>query len=449
MTAIDVGSAKTCVLVAEITENGLRYRGHGLSESRGSRKGIIVDLDKAVASIQKAAERAEDVANIAYRARHPRRRRLARARDQHSRRSGFQPRSREIGRDEIRQAVEKARNIPLPPDREVLHLLPQEFILDDQSGVHDPLGMIATRLEVRVHMITAATSATQNVVTAVNRAGVHVDDTVFEPLACADSVLRSDERELGICLADIGAGSTNVIVIQEGAVAHSAVLPVGGDHFTSDLSVGLCTPIIEAEKIKKAFGNTVVTLIPEGNEVEVPSVGDRPSRLVSQRMVGEILEPRARELFEMLRENLRHSGMLEVCAAGLVLSGGGARLPGIMDVADSVIRKPIRMAWPVPHFEDAIVAGRTGVCNRAGHGRLQSPRPQRSRHSGRSLEFATKSDAGGKGSVRVVHPETRGTRSQFRDTVSLCPGGERSDVPPDARRGTLDDQRCPIYFEVM
>jgi len=347
LTAIDVGSAKTCVLVAEITENGLRYRGHGLSESRGSRKGIIVDLDKAVASIQKAVERAEDVANI------PIEHATLGVAGAHVRGINTHgglvfSRAREIGREEIRQAVEKARNIPLPTDREVLHLLPQEFILDEQSGVHDPLGMIATRLEVRVHMITAATSATQNVVTAVNRAGVHVDDTVFEPLACADSVLRSDERELGICLADIGAGSTNVLVIQEGAVAHSAVLPVGGDHFTSDLSVGLCTPIVEAEKIKKAFGNTVVTLIPEGNEVEVPSVGDRPSRLVSQRMVGEILEPRARELFEMLRENLRYSGMLEVCAAGLVLSGGGSRLPGIMDVADSVVRKPIRMAWPVP-----------------------------------------------------------------------------------------------------
>ena len=143
------------------------------------------------------------------------------------------------------------------------------------------------------------------------------DDTVFEPLASADCVLRSDERELGICLADIGAGSTNVVVIQEGSVGHSAVLPIGGDHFTSDLSVGLCTPIVEAEKIKKSFGNVIVTLIPEGNEVEVPSVGDRASRLVSQRMVGEILEPRARELFEMLRENLRHAGMLEHCAAGM------------------------------------------------------------------------------------------------------------------------------------
>jgi len=347
ITAIDVGSAKTCVLVAEIGEHGLRYRGHGLGESRGSRKGIIVDLDKAVSSIQKVVERAEDSAGV------PIEHAILGVAGSHVRGLNthggliFGNRPREIGRDEIRQAVEKARAVPLPPDREALHLLPQEFILDDQSGVHDPLGMIGTRLEVRVHMVTAATSATQNVITAVNRAGVHVDDTVFEPLACADSVLRSDERELGICLADIGAGSTNVIVIQEGAVAHSAVLPIGGDHFTSDLSVGLCTPIIEAEKIKKLFGNTSVTLIPEGNEVEVPSVAERPSRLISQRMIGEILEPRARELFEMLRENLRHAGMLEVCAAGVVLSGGGSRLAGLMDIADSVLRKPMRMAWPV------------------------------------------------------------------------------------------------------
>jgi cell division protein FtsA len=347
LTAIDVGSAKTCVLVVEITDNGLRYRGHGLADSRGSRKGVIIDLEKAVASIQKAVEQAEDSAGFAVE--HA----VLGVAGSHVRGINTHGgivfnRAREIGREEIRMAVDKARAISLPPDREVLHLLPQEFILDEQSGVQDPLGMIASRLEVRVHMITAATSATQNVITSVNRAGVHVDDTVFEPLACADSVLRSDERELGVCLADIGAGSTSLIVIQEGAIAHSMVLPVGGDHFTSDLSVGLCTPILHAEKIKKLFGNAIVTLIPEVNEVEVPSVGDRASRLVSQRMVGEIIEPRARELFEMLRENLRHAGMLEICAAGVVLTGGGSRLPGIMDIADSVLRKPVRMAWPVP-----------------------------------------------------------------------------------------------------
>lgn len=348
MTAIDVGSAKTCALVAEVTDAGLRYRGHGAADSRGSRKGVIVELDKAVASIQKAVEAAEDIAGVAV---------------EHamigvggSNIKGVNShggislgtRPREIGRDEIKQAVERARAIPLPQDREILHLLPQEFILDDQPGVHDPLGMMAARLEVRVHMVTAATSATQNVITAVNRAGVHVDDTVFEPLAAADAVLRSDERELGVCLADIGAGSTELIVFQQGAVAYTGVIPVGGDHFTSDLSVGLCTPLADAEKIKKNYGSAVVTLIPEGNEVEVPSVGDRPSRLLPQRLVAEILEPRARELFEMLREALRQSGMFELCLAGVVLTGGASRLPGIFDVAESALRRSVRLSWPAP-----------------------------------------------------------------------------------------------------
>jgi cell division protein FtsA len=238
--------------------------------------------------------------------------------------------------------------LPLPADREILHLLPQEFILDDQPGVQDPTGMMATRLEVRVHIVTASASAAQNLVTAVNRAGVHVDDTIFEPLACADSVLRSDERELGICLADLGAGSCDLIVFQQGAVAHTAVVPIGGDHFTSDLSVGMCTGLADAEALKKNFGNAVPTLIPEGNEIEVPSVGSRPSRMMQQRIAGEILEPRARELFELVRDNLRHAGVLEHCIAGLVLRGGASRLPGILDVAESVLRKATRLAWPMP-----------------------------------------------------------------------------------------------------
>ena len=348
LTAIDVGSAKTCVLVAETTDSGLRYRGHGIAESRGSRKGVIIDLEKAVASIQSAVELAEDLCGV------PIEHCVLGVSGSHVRgvntQGGlsFGTRAREISRDEIRLAVDKARAIPLPSDREILHLLPHEFILDDLTGVHDPLGMVASRLEVRVHMITAAASSTQNVVTAVNRAGVHVDDTVFEPLACADSVLRADERELGVCLADVGAGSTSLVVFQEGAVAHTAVLPIGGDHFTSDLSVGLCTPMAAAEKIKKMYGNAVVTLIPDGNEVEVPSVGDRASRLISQRIVGEILGPRARELFEMLRDNLRHSGMLDICLAGIVLTGGGSRLPGMLDIADSVLRRPVRLSWPLP-----------------------------------------------------------------------------------------------------
>ncbi len=348
ITAIDVGSAKTSVLVAELSETGLRYRGHGISQSRGLRKGVITELDKAVGCIQKAVEIAEDVAGI------PIEHAIIGIAGAHIRGMNshggihFGARSREIGREEIRLAVDKARSVPLPGDREILHLLPQEFILDEQPGVQDPSGMMATRLEVRVHIVTASSSATQNLVTAVNKAGVHVDDTIFEPLACADSVLRSDERELGVCLASLGAGSCDLIVFQQGAVAHTAVIPIGGDHFTSDLSVGMCTGLADAEMLKKIFGNAVPTLIPEGNEIEVPSVGDRPSRMMSQRMLGEILGPRARELFELMRENLRQAGVLDHCVAGFVLTGGASRLPGMLDVAESILRKAARLAWPTP-----------------------------------------------------------------------------------------------------
>ena len=348
ITAIDVGSAKTTVLVAELSDSGLRYRGHGISESHGLRKGVITELDKAAKSIQKAVEAAEDVAGI------PIEHAVIGIAGAHIRGMNshgaftFGARAREIGRDEIRQAVEKARTLPLPADREILHLLPQEFILDDQPGVQDPTGMMATRFEVRVHIVTALSGATQNLVTAANKAGIHVDDTIFEPLACADSVLRSDERELGVCLADVGAGSCDLIVFQQGAIAHTAVIPIGGDHFTSDLSVGMCTGLADAEMLKKIFGNAVPTLIAEGNEVEVPSVGDRPSRMLPQRMLGEILGPRARELFELMRENLRQAGVLDHCIAGFVLTGGASRLPGLLDVAESVLRKAARLAWPTP-----------------------------------------------------------------------------------------------------
>jgi cell division protein FtsA len=257
-------------------------------------------------------------------------------------------RSREISRDDVRAAVEKARNIPLPEDREPLHLLPQEFIIDGQPGVHDPAGLMGKKLEARVHVVTASGTATQNVVSAMNRAGIHVDDTVFEGLACGDSVLQTDERELGVCLVDIGAGSSDLIVYYEGVVIHTGAVPVGGDHFTNDVAVGFRTPIPDAESIKKMFGCAVVTRIPEGNEIEVPSVGDRPSRLMQQRMLGEILEPRSRELMELLRDHLRQAGVYELLGAGIVFTGGASRLNSLLEVAEDILRRVVRLGYPVP-----------------------------------------------------------------------------------------------------
>jgi len=348
LAVIDVGSAKTSVIVAEVNDYALRYRGHGISDSRGMRKGVIADLDKAVYSIKKAVEEAENVAQA------PVEHAVAGVAGSHIRgvnsHGGITlgARSREISRNDVRMAVEKARSINLPEDRDVLHLLPQEFILDGQGGVRDPAGLMGRKLEVRVHIVTGSATATQNVVTALNRAGIHVDDTVFEPLACADSVLQTDERELGVCLVDVGAGSTDLIVYYEGVVIHTGAIPIGGDHFTNDVGVGLRTPLPDAESIKKMFGCAIVTRIPEGNEIEVPSVGDRPSRLMQQRMLGEILEPRSRELMELLRDHLRQAGIADLLGAGLVFTGGGSRLNGMLEIAEDVLHRQVRQGYPVP-----------------------------------------------------------------------------------------------------
>lgn len=348
ITAIDVGSGKTCVVVAETTDAGARYCGHGIAASRGTRKGVIVDLEKTVASIQRAVERAETVAGVAIE--HA----VAgvggcQVRGVNSR-GGIVlgARAREVSREDIRHAVERARAVTLPPDRSVLHLLPQEFILDEQASIRDPLGMVGSRLEVKVHVCTAAASAAQNVVSALNRAGIRVDDQIFEALAAADAVLRADERELGVCLADIGAGSTDLVVIYDGVVAHTGTVPIGGDHFTGDVAVGLRTPLADAEKIKRVFGSARVVAVAEENEIEVPAVGDRPSRLMPQRLLAEVLEPRARELLEFVRDNLVHGGVLELCTAGIVLTGGGARLPQLPELAEEVLQRPARLGVPSP-----------------------------------------------------------------------------------------------------
>jgi cell division protein FtsA len=346
ITAIDIGSAKTTVIVSEVAEGGLRYRGHGVAESRGTRKGAIVDLEKATISIRHAAERAELVSGATIE--HaivtvggPQLRGI-------SSRGGvnLSQRPREISRDDVRQAIERARSVVFPADRELLHLLPQEYIVDKQGAIRDPLGMTGTKLEVSVHLVTASSSQTQSAVTAANRAGIQIDDTLFEGLASAESALKADERELGICLVDIGAGSSEVIAFFEGSVAHTGVVPIGGDHFTNDVAVGLRTPLMDAEKIKRNFGHAVVTDVPESNEIEVPAVGERPSRLMAQRLLAEILEPRARELFEYVRDSLRQGGVLDALGAGVAITGGASRLPGMSRIAESVLRCPSRTAAP-------------------------------------------------------------------------------------------------------
>lgn len=348
IAVVDVGSARTRVLIADLNDGALRYAGHGVAESAGMRKGLIADLVPAIQSIARAASQAEKTARCSIESC------VVGIGGPHVRgvnsRGGITlgTRMREISREDVRAAVDRARSVSLPSDREVLHLLPQQFILDEQPGIHDPVGMVGNRLEVNLHISTCSASAAQSVITCANRAGLEVKETVFEAIAAAEATVSADERELGVCLIDIGAGSTELVVFFEGSVAHTGVIPVGGDHFTNDLAVGLHVAVQEAEALKCQYGSAVVTSIPQENEVELKGIANYPPRTVRQRMLSEILEPRARELFHLLRENLRQGGVLEALGAGCVVTGGGARLPGLLDVAESLLRVPARIGYPVP-----------------------------------------------------------------------------------------------------
>jgi cell division protein FtsA len=351
ITVVDAGNSKSCVLTAELNDGVLRYRGHGVQPSRGMRRGLISDLGPAAAVINEAAMAAERMTKA------PIETAVIGVGGPHIRGMNSQggismgSRMKEITREDVRSAIDRARSIGLAPDREVLHLLPQQFILDDQAGIHDPVGMVGNRLEVSLHLSTCSGSASQSVITCANRAGLEVIDTVFEGIASAEAVLSADERELGVCLADIGAASTELVVFFEGSVAHTAVLPIGGDHFTNDLAVGLHVSVEEAEHLKRTYGNCVVTSVPQLNEIEIDgdlASGGQGARMVRQRFLAEILEPRARELLTMLRDNLRSGGVLEAMGAGCVFTGGGALLAGLLDHAESLLRVPARIGYPVP-----------------------------------------------------------------------------------------------------
>jgi cell division protein FtsA len=344
IVVLDVGSAQTRVVAAEINESSLRYRGHGVVDSHGMRKGLIAELGPAAKAVRAANEEAERVSRLnidecVVGVGGPHIRGL-------NTNGGFElgNRMREITREDVRTAVERARAVERPPDREILHLLPRQFILDDQPGIFDPVGMVGSRLEVDLHIATCSGGALQSIVTCANRAGIEVNEAILEAIAAAECTLSTDERELGVCLLDIGAHSTDLVVFFEGAVAHTASVPIGGAHFTNDLAIGLQMPVVQAEELKRQFGNAVVTAVPQTAEIEIAN--PRPQRL-PLRMVAEILEPRARELFYFVKESLRHGGVVDALGAGCVLTGGGALLPGLLDVTESQLRVPARTGFPV------------------------------------------------------------------------------------------------------
>jgi cell division protein FtsA len=346
LVGLDIGSTKTCAIVGEVEDDVVRFVALGAAESKGLRKGLIVNLDAAVSSIRRAVEEAEGAAGV------PIESALVGVAGGHVRglnsRGGITlgNRPRDIQRDDVRRAVDAARNVSLPEDREVLHVLPQEFLVDAQDNIRDPMSMVGQKLEANVHIVTASITATQNIITAVNRAGVVVSDTVLEPLASAEAVLTQDERELGCCVTDVGGGSTELIVYCGGVVRHTAAIPVGGDHFSNDLAVGLRTPIPEAEKIKREYACALRELMEEDPAIEIASVGDRPPRTVFGRMLCEIVEPRAQELLTLVRDELKRAGLDTQIPAGLVLTGGGARLRGFAELAERIFHLPVRVASP-------------------------------------------------------------------------------------------------------
>jgi cell division protein FtsA len=346
LVGLDIGSTKTCVLIAEIDDQQVRFLALGAAESKGLRKGLIVNLDSTVSSIRRAVEEAESVANV------PVESALIGVAGSHVKgvnsRGGITlgNRARDIERDDVRRAIDTSRNISLPEDREVLHVLPHEFIVDAQDGIRDAIGMLGHRLEANVHLVTSSVAATQNLVTAANKAGILISDTVLEPLAAAESCLTQDERDMGCCLLDIGGGTTELIVYGSGVVRHTGAVPVGGDHFTNDLAVGLRTPIPEAERIKHRHSCASAKYLQQDTAIEIASVGDRPPRTIFARMLTDILEPRANEFLALIRDELQRAGVLGQIPAGFILAGGGARLNGLGELAEDTFHLPLRLAEP-------------------------------------------------------------------------------------------------------
>jgi cell division protein FtsA len=347
LVGLDVGTSKVCAIVGEALDDGsVDVVGIGVAESRGIRRGVIVNLEAAVESIKKAIEEAELMAGVEIDAVH-----LSMA-GPHIK--GFNSRgviavagkSREITRDDVRRAIEAAKAVSLPAGREILHVLPQDFVVDEQDGIGAPIGMTGARLEVNVHIVTSSSTATQNIVSCVNRAGVGVIDTVIEQIAAAEAVLTPDEKELGVALVDVGGGTTDVAIYERGSLWHTAVIGVGGDHFTSDIAVGLRMPIPDAEKLKRKCGCALSAMVDEDETMDVASVGGRRSRVMARRILSEILQPRAEEIFHLVWDEIRRAGYEKALNSGIVLTGGGAILEGMPEIAEQIFDLPIRRGAP-------------------------------------------------------------------------------------------------------
>jgi cell division protein FtsA len=348
LVGLDIGTSNVCAVVSESLDDGsLDIVGIGVAESRGIKRGVVVNLEAAVESIKKAIEEAELMAGIEIDSVH------VALSGPHVK--GFNSRgviavagkNREITRDDVRRAIEAAKAVSLPAGREILHVLPQDFVVDEQDGIGAPIGMTGARLEVNVHVVTGGVSTTQNIIACVNRAGITVVDTVIEQLAAAEAVLTPDEKELGVALVDIGGGTVDLAIFERGSLWHTAVVAVGGDHFTNDIAVGLRTPIPDAEKLKRKSGCALSAMVDEAETVDVASVGGRKSRLMARRILSEILQPRSEEIFHLVWDEIRRAGYEKALNSGIVLTGGGSILEGMPEIAEQIFDLPVRRGCPL------------------------------------------------------------------------------------------------------
>ncbi len=376
LVGLDVGTSKIATVVGEVTEEGdLDIVGVGTAESEGIRQGVVVNLEGAIRAVDRSIKEAEQTAGIEID------RVILGLSGAHIK--GFNSRgvvsvagkNREIFTEDVGRAIEAARDIAVPSGREILHALVQDFVVDEQDGITDPIGMTGSRLEVNVHVVTGSESSKQNIENCLGRAGVKVQNAVLEQLAASEAVLTPDEKELGVALVDIGGGTTDFAVFERGSIWHTGVIAIGGDHFTNDLAVSLRTPIPDAEKLKQRAGCAFAALVDEEDMVEVPSIGGRAPRNMPKKLLAEVLQPHAEDVFHHLWDEIRRSGYERSLNAGVVLTGGGSKLEGMAEIAEQIFDLPIRRGFPdgvgglADHVQDPSFATAVGLAmyvNREG-----------------------------------------------------------------------------------
>ena len=345
IVGLDIGTSKVAALVAELRPDGtLELIGMGGHESRGLKKGVVVNIESTVSAIQRALEEAELMADCKIESAYTG---IAGSHIKSFNSTGMVAiKDREVAAIDVERALETARAVNIPTDQQILHVLRQEYIVDGQEDVREPIGMSGVRLEVKVHIVTGAVSAAQNIVKCVRRCGLEVSDLVLQPLASSRAVLSDDERELGVCLVDIGGGTTDLAVFTHGAIRHTAVIPIAGDQVTSDIAMALRTPPADAEAIKIRHGVALRQLADPNETIEVPGIGDRGSRVMSRQTLAEVIEPRVEELFSLVQQVLRESGFEELLSSGIVLTGGSATMQGMVELGEEIFHMPVRVGVP-------------------------------------------------------------------------------------------------------